>query len=407
MATSTTERISEHLKEQAKRVDLFALAERYTTLKAGELERAGPCPACGGDDRLHVGEYTDGTYWFFCRQCHAKRGDTIEFLRWRQPGLTFPDAVQQLTGGALLPAPARQQQPAQRQPAKQQPAEWRSKAERVVVAAHERLWTPAGEPGRVYLESRALEPHTWQAFGLGFVPDAPLPGTKGQQRAAAIVLPWRAAGNLVAVRYRFLEAQHYTDLEGSGRTEKLVAESGSQFAGRLFGGQAMPEGHQRQGWLLICEGEINAMSCWQVAKESGLDVLSLGSESAKLSPAAVAFAGRYGQVLCWADRAEVAQSLMQTLPGAYGLRSPGGQDANDLLRSGHLGGFLALAREDAAGGVGELERLLWALRDAAATLEGLDTSTAKVTMSLAAKLGKGVDLVEPEPGRWILREQLE
>ena len=100
-------------------------------------------------------------------------------------------------------------------------------------------------------------------------------------------------------------------------------------------------------------------------------------------------------------------SAPAALPGAYGLGSPGGQDANDLLRSGHLGGFLALAREDAAGGVGELERLLWALRDAAATLEGLDTSTAKVTMSLAAKLGKGVDLVEPEPGRWILREQLE
>ena len=416
MATQTAERISEELIEQAKRVDLFALAERYTILhRESATEKSGACPDCGGGNRLHVGRGKDGKDWFFCRQCHEERGDTIEFVRWRQPGLSFPDAVLQLTGGALLPAPAQQRQPVQRPPA-QQPAEWRPKAERVVVAAAERLWAPAGEPGRAYLEGRGLEPHTWLTFGLGLVPDAPLPGTKGQRRAPAVVLPWRAAGNLVAVRYRFLEPQHYTDLEDTERTEKLVAEPGSQFAGRLFGGQALlrfgePDLERApiegQRWLLVCEGEINAMSCWQVAHESGLDVLSLGSETAKLSPAAVAFAGRYGRVLVWADRAEVAQGLMQTLPGAYGVRSPGGQDANDLLRAGKLGGLLALARADAAGGVGELERLLWALRDAADTVAGVDTSTAQVTMSLAAKLGKGVELVEPEPGRWIVREQLE
>jgi len=232
------------------------------------------------------------------------------------------------------------------------------------------------------------------------------------------VLPWRSAtAGVYAIRYRFLEAQHYTDLEGSERAEKLVAETGSQFAGKLFGGQALPqfgeplpEGHrpiERLRWLLVVEGEINAMSAWQVAHESDLDVLSLGSESAKLSPVAVAFAGRYGRVLVWADREAVAQQLMQALPGAYGVKSPSGQDANDLHRQGKLGGFLALARAVAAGSVGELERLLWALRDAADTLAGVDTGTATVIKGLAKRLGKHVELVEPEAGRWIVRERLE
>ena len=185
-----------------------------------------------------------------------------------------------------------------------------------------------------------LDGGAWLAFGLGFRPDAPLPNTKGKQRAPAVVLPWVVAGGkLVAVRYRFLEPQTYTDDSGGERKgERLVAESGSQFAGRLFGGQHLPEwlrlsdepGAERLRWLLLVEGEINGMSAWQVAAESNMDVLSLGSESAGLSPAAVTAAQRYGRVLCWADKAEVAQSLMAALPGAYGVRSPGGRDANDL-----------------------------------------------------------------------------
>ena len=413
MATQTAERIPEHLIAAAKRADLVALADRHTTLrKESGKEWAGPCPQCGGDDRFHVNAGAEGEGWWFCRQCHSKPGDAIAFLQWLTPGLSFRAAVEQLSGSGITSpaaAPAQRRQPEHRRPP-DQPDDWRQRAERMVADAQRRLWAPEGEPARAYLASRSLDGGAWLAFGLGCRPDAPLPNTKGKQRAPAVVLPWVAGGRLVAVRYRFLEPQTYTDKDGKERRDqRLVSEWGGQNAGRLFGGQHLPEwlrmsdvpGAEMLRALLIVEGEINAMSAWQVAAESNMDVLSLGSESAGLSPAAVATAQRYGRVLFWADRAEVAQSLMAALPGAYGVRSPGGRDANDLLKSGHLGGFLATVRADAATGMGELERLLWALWDAAGLPAGIDAGSAAVLRSLAAKLGKAAPVVEGEPGRWV------
>ena len=410
MANTTAERIPDELIERAKSVDLRSLAERYGELRpcSGPKELEGACPKCGGKDRFHV-----RAEWFFCRQCHPKRGDAIEFLRWLSPGLSFAEAVQQLAGGALPTAATRRRaassKAAHRLPSAQ-PAEWRRDAERLATEAYERLWGPEGEPARAYLEQRALEPHVWLTYRLGFEPAAAVPGTKGQQRAPAIVMPWRSASaGVYAVRFRFLEPQG---------EHRITALAGSQFAGKLFGGQALPascfepvpEGYKPAEslcTLLIVEGEINAMSCHQVAGETRLDVLSVGSESADLSPAAIEFAKRYGRVLLWADKTEVAQRLMGALPGSYGVRSPGGKDANDLLRAGLLGGFLATVRADAARDTHELEALLWNLWDASLLVMGVDTSTATVIGELAKRLGRQARLVEPEPGRWVAAEVYE
>lgn len=397
---SVIERVSDQAIEAAKQVSLLALAERHSELRrVGAGEFAGPCPRCGGSDRFHVSERGG---WWFCRQCHEKRGDSIELVRWLSPGVNFAAAVAQLSGQQpATSSPPVRRRPEQRQP-EQQSATWRQAAERMVAEAADRLWAPAGEPARAYLESRALEPATWAAYGFGYEPEP-----NGKQQPA-IVMPWRAGGHLVAVRFRFLAP--------ADPKTKIVSAKGSQFAGRLFGGQALPEfvgmplaeGQQAaeaQRWLLITEGEINAASCWQAAGESRLDTLSMGSESAHLSEAAVKIAQRYGRVLVWADKGGIAQSLMQALPGAYGVRSPGGRDANDLLRAGLLGGFLAAVRVDAAKAPGELERLLWALWDAAGLPAGLDTGSAKVLLSLAGRLGKVLQLAEPEPGRWVVAER--
>jgi len=403
------DRIPEEQIEAAKRVDLVALAERYTELRRESArEFSGPCPHCGGDDRFHC-----TAQWFFCRTCHRERGDAIEFVRWLQPGLSFREAVDQLAGGAWPTAPAAQRAPQRRAAAKSQPEEWRQKAERIAEGAHRRLWAAEGEPAREYLLGRGLESHVWLLYGLGYRPDAPLPGTKGEQRAPAIVLPWRSqAGAVYALRYRFLEAQHYIDAGGKQRTEKLVAETGSQFAGKLFGGQTLPdfvvmplsEGQrpaEQMRTLLLCEGEINAMSCWQAAGETRLDVLSLGSESATITPAMATLAGRYGLALVWADREEVAQRLMAALPGAVGIQSPNGKDANDLLKEGLLGGFLAAMRANHAKSREEIEALLWNLYDAAMLPLGIDASSAMILRRLAGQLGREAKIYEPEPGRWI------
>lgn len=411
---ATLDRIPEGQIEAAKRVDLIALAERHTQLhKESSREYSGPCPrpSCTArDDGFHV--HADG--WFFCRKCHEKRGDSIEFVRWLQPGLSFREAVAQLAGGAWPTVAATQQAPVRRKPsAKPQPAEWRKKADGIAAEAHERLWAAEGKPGREYLEGRGLEPHTWMQYGVGYRPDAPLPGTKGAERVPAIVLPWRSEKlGVYALRYRFLEVQRYTDAEGRERSEKLVAETGSQFAGRLFGGQALPEwvllpapdgyrGAQALCTLLIVEGELNAMSAWQVAGETRLHVVSMGSESRQITPAALKFAQGYGQVLLWADKEKIAQQLMAALPGAVGIQSPGGKDANDLLQAGLLGGFLATMRANHAESQDALEGLLWALYDAAMLLTGIDTGTASILQRLAARLGKEAAIFEAEPGRWI------
>lgn len=394
-------KIPDQTIEQARHTDLLALAERYTQLKKNaHHDWAGACPKCGGTDRFHVFQSGGSGEWRWrCYQCHEKPADTIAFARWLHPHLSFADAVSQITGN--LPPPTVQRQPARKQPVAQ-PAGWRERAERMVAEAHERLWRAEGAPARAYLESRRLEPAAWLAFGVGYRADVAVPGTDGKERAPAIVLPWRAGGNLVAVRYRFLTAQG-----GS----KITAESGSQFAGRLFGGQVLPRVAERLRTLVIVEGEINGMSIWQCTGSPTMpfdwrmDVLSLGSESAKLSPAAVAAAQQYSRVLAWADRAEVARELAAALPNAHPIRSPGGKDANDLLREGLLGGFLAMVRADAAKSVGELEALLWSLWDTANSLTGLDTGSAQVCKSLAAKLAKRVDLVEIEPDRWITAER--
>lgn len=404
--SAVLDRIPEDQIARARATDLLALAERHTQMrKVAAREHAGPCPRCGGIDRFHVkGD------WFFCRQCNSKGGDAIDFVRWMQPGLSFVEAVAQLTGGSLPAAPVkRSPAPA---PAKSQPADWRANAERIAAEAHDLLWTAEGKPAQAYLESRGIEPHTWLTFGLGYRPNTPLAGTKGKLRAPAIVMPWRSRAGVFALRYRFLEAQNYVDIDGKERSEKLVAETGSQFAGKLYGGQGLPDwvlplpkpgenGLHRFCTLLIVEGEINAMSCWQVAGETQLHVCSLGSESQSIPDEAVRLAACYGQILVWADREQVAQRLMARLPGAVGIKSPGGKDANDLLREGLLGGFLATMRANGAKNRDELEGLLWALYDAARLPAGIDTGSAKVLQRLAAQLGRKAAIYEPEPNRWI------
>ncbi len=77
-----------------RNVDLLELAGRFTTLhRESRREYSGPCPRCGGRDRFHV-----SAEWFFCRQCHEKRGDAIEFMQWLN-GVEFRAACDMLSGG--------------------------------------------------------------------------------------------------------------------------------------------------------------------------------------------------------------------------------------------------------------------------------------------------------------------
>jgi len=370
--------------EQARNINLVQLVGRYTQLrrKSGD-EWEGPCPKCGGENRCVV----DGRGWF-CRQCkpfdevHGWYGP-IDFIMW-QHGLSFREAVAFLTGVQM-------NKPMQTVPAvapvpSVQTEEWRQAAERIVVAAQERLL--AGEnPGGEYLLRRGLEPHTWMAFGMGF----------GKHKAApAIVLPWYRAGKLTAIRYRFLQPL----TEGS----KIVSQFGSVFGGVLYGGQALLGAGESRRTLVVCEGELNAASIWQAAHEAAVDVLSLGSESATITDGMAAYAARFAHVIVWMDKPEVAHKVAERLGTKTFVNSPTvdgrEMDANALLQAGKLGGFLTTVRARACVLEEHKERLLWDIVDAARLPIGIDRGTATVAGRIAQVLGKQVMWLAGEDGQY-------
>lgn len=372
-------------------IDLREYAGRYTTLhRESAKELSGPCPKCGGNDRFHC-----TADWFACRQCYpldnGKPHDVIALVQWLD-NCSFPEAVARLTN-APMPTPTTKRAPAPKPQAKQQPSDWQRDAKNAVDHAHWRLLEDGdGAPGRAYLEDgRKLSKETWQAFRLGYMPNAPLPGTwdhekreRIHQGAPAITIPWFKGGEVVAVRYRFLQKHIYTDARGEERTESKSSRSGSEFAGSVFGGQALIGHIPELSTVVLVEGELNAMSVWQVFKDSHLDVFSLGSQDAKPTEAMIAYLKRYAVVMCWLDEGDRAARIAEALPGAYAIKS-NSTDANDLLKLGKLGGLLAFHRLEAAKGDKRAqERLLWDLAD----MGTIDQETQRVIAYIAKMLGK-------------------
>lgn len=332
-AGSEIERLLEAAKERVKLLDLVSLAERRSELrKVAAAEWAGPCPKCGGDDRFHVTEK-----WFFCGRngsgCHNKRGDAIEFVQWLGLASDFRSACELLSAGSVPVShlvnehkPKRQAAPARAE----RPENWQKEAQALVEKAEMVLLTSALSV-QTELLRRGLSSSTCFAWRLGAVKRFH-PALKEQR--PAIVLPWlEADGETVqAVQFRFVgvtkEQGRFSQHKGGDR--------------RLFGLHLL----RKQPVLIVCEGELNALSIWQ--EVTGADVLSFGPEDNAKSEAALealsGLAGDYQRVIVWADKPVVAKAVQQALPGAFGFRSPvenGAEiDANDWLQRGLLSELL-------------------------------------------------------------------
>lgn len=367
--------------------DLLSYAGQHSELrKVAAKEWAGPCPMCGGNDRFRV--RADG---WFCRHCKNEPWQDAYTLVMAVENCTFADALARMTGNAFALPPERRQ-PATKAKAAQV-AGWADKAAAMLQAAQEALYSENDTRGADYLLGREITPDAWLAFGLGYKPDAWLPGTWNDETKErtyptqpAILMPWYAGGRLVAIRYRFLQSHSYIDARGKEQTNKQGAMFGSTFEGRLFGGQCLARCAEDLRTLVICEGELNAISVWQIASETKVDVLSLGSESQHLTPAMVDYARRFKHIIVWADRPEVAKNLMAALPGAYGISSPDGQDANDLLRAGHLGGYLSAWRFQMCQSESDRKALYYNLIDAANTRLGIDDGSRQVMATIGKAL---------------------
>lgn len=398
----TVTTVSKEMIDAAHAVNLITLAGQYTKLKqaSGTKEYMGPCPKCGGTDRLHV-----KFGGFFCRQCkplESNNGiwyDQVDWERWMD-NCGFTEAVERLTGVkpmTMTKTPARPPVVAQKA-SREHYAGWLEKAEAHVAEAHTHLMQQVGfSEGGEYLIGRGIDSHAWEAFGLGFAQEVALPGTwdaKTRQhthpKQPAIVIPWYRGGKLTAVRYRFLTTHEYTDLDGKQRKVKTTSLHDSDFSGLLYGGQALLGCAEELRTLVLCEGELNAISIWQMAEPWGWDVLSLGSESAKLTPAMLGYAAKFERVIIWMDREELVKELMAQIPLSYGISSPiiegKKEDANAMLQGGSLGFVLAGARLQACQTDNERRRLFYNINDAIARRH-VDVGACEVAMQIAAKVG--------------------
>lgn len=375
------------IQDVKERFDLLSYAGQRSELrKVAADEWAGPCPICGGDDRFRV--KADG---WFCAHCTGRSFiDAIELVKMVEH-CSFSDALARMAGNAISSSPASHRLVTSDKK-KQQPTDWADKAVALLETAQNALYSESDKRGAEYLTRRGLTPATWRRYGLGYKTDCGLPGTWNSEtkthshpKQPAIVIPWYVGKRLVAIRYRFLEQHTYTDANGKQQTNKQNALFGSEFAGRMFGGQAMTMTCEDKRTLIICEGETNAMSIYQVSGETKVDVLSMGSESSHLTTAMASYARRFKHVMIWADEPDIAKNLMAALPGAFGVHSKAltgaKQDANDLLRAGHLGGYLTAWRFQMCKSQDDRLALYYDLFDAAYVGNGLDDGTLQVMAS--------------------------
>ena len=310
--------------------DIITLIEQ----DLGQCKRIGGwqfwhCPFHAGDNTPSLAVRNNRYYCFACRA----NGDAVDWLvSYRR--MTMREALQQVKGQSASPKPAKPAKPkTQDIPPLVKPDDlWQSQALDEVLRAHDALLNkPEGEPVRKYLLGRGLKPETWQAWvlGAGFV-YSPATG----QRERVVVCPYfDGQAQITAVKYRFLSSSlRYTSRKGSKPD--------------LYGlWQAV------NPVLVVCEGEINAMSVWQVVGE-WVTVVSPGSQSAgRERLKALLNSGGFWRTLVWFDEPESAAEyarLADTVlssPSADGVKL----DANEMLKRGILGEFINRALQVKAG----------------------------------------------------------
>ncbi|MFN5202430.1 MAG: DNA primase, partial [Gemmatimonas sp.] len=146
--------------------DIVEVIGEFVPLKRSGGTWRGPCPFHQGKNPNFSISPSHGSY--HCFVCHES-GDVFTFIRKRL-GLDWPSAVKYIgekVGIEVVDTPRRAQAPDPNAPnyeALAAAAEWFQGQLRD---------EQTGRPAREYLESRALDPHAWHRFGLGFAPRDP------------------------------------------------------------------------------------------------------------------------------------------------------------------------------------------------------------------------------------------
>jgi hypothetical protein len=246
-----------------KSVNLLDLIGRDTTLKlmarTGGGEYAGPCPFCGGRDRLRV-QPKRGLWW--CRQCSGEHWQDAIAYMMKRDNVDFQAACKRLSMGDIEPVVVK---PIELVPSlnhKPRPDDWQEAARMIVSDCETMLWSADGESVRTWLHQRGLRDDSLRAWRIGFCPREGM--YHGLHVDRGITIPWFAGRDLWKINVRRPAGEpKYRAVKGSRQALYGV----NMLAGK-------PD-------CLVVEGEFDAMLLWQEVGNLA-DVLTLGSTSGRL-----------------------------------------------------------------------------------------------------------------------------
>ena len=362
--------------ELTSKIDLAQLAG--VPLRGGEREKFGPCPKCGGDDRFHI-RHHQGRDYFFCRKCHEKRGDAIEFMRWMH-GYTFAEAVRQL-GGDLT----HQQKPMMKRPPLPAAADydtppaqqWQAAAHVVIQECEAALWLPRNKKILDYVRKRGLTDETIKAYRLGYCST----GTANEYARnigdlyirRGIIIPTIVYNDIWQIRIRLFDGVPFlcsgckAVLTRTGECphcrakNKYKGVTGNKIG--LMGADMLAAAHT----AIICAGEFDSMLAQQYAP-AGVACVTFGSETKKLSLRWQIALRKITRLIVAYDNDDAGDkgftSVREIVPNALRARVPKGKDMGEYLSGG--GDIGAWISEITGTGHDDIE--------AAAVLEWLDTA---------------------------------
>ncbi len=194
-------------------------------------------------------------------------------------------------------------------------------------AFQEVLWSADGEVGLEYWRTgRALNDDTIKHFGLGFDKDK-----------QAVTIPVYKKGVLVNIKYRYLNPEK----------GKYSGETGAETW--IFNDDGIQEGRTKGG-VLVVEGEIDLMSCWQagiknvVSPASGKDSYGVWLELLDTVP----------KVYIAYDNDEAGKTTAMKMAQRTGIEKTfevkypdGVKDANEFFKVHTKEDFLALIKKSA------------------------------------------------------------
>lgn len=299
---------------RAKQISVLDLVRDKTNLKKrSDTWYDGPCPSCGGDDRFWINTRKNVCN---CRQC-GLGGDATSFWATLR-SIPMVDAAKELLGETEVP---REWAPRVVEHIEKPPVmawkdpEWQLQASNDLKRLKR---AGMGNEGGVYLQKRGvMDPEIVDLYQIGFDPERF--SKADEAKLPAIMIPWIYQGEIVNIRYRFINAQKTRFNSKSGGNPIIFGTNVECKSTRLN----------------LTEGEMNciAVKCacpgyhaWSIGSQHNLSGVEAAVEECK--------ARGIEEVVLWFDDRKYAENARQLVEGAgmkCGIVVLDDRDANDMI----------------------------------------------------------------------------